>query len=435
MTVPPAADGLAGPHPVETYVRYARENNPDIQAAREHVAAACNRIPQARSLPDPTLGTTFFPEEVQTAAGAQELVMSLSQKFPWLGKLAAQADIARWNTSVARAQLAAVELSVVEEVKRAYYELYFIQQAIDITETDRRLLVDLTKIAESRYRTGAVSQQDVLRAQLEVATLDNELIRLRQQLATAQTRLARQLAVSPDTRLAAVDKLPDEQTPHDLDALYSQAVAARPELRAQLSAVCRERRAVDLAQLNYVPDATVSFSWIDTATVGISPVANGRDPYLVGLMVNLPIYRERLAAGVREAQANVRAESRRYDSLEDQTLQQVKDLFVQVETQQDLLRLFREEIIPKADQTLRVSSQAYQSGQVSFLQLVDNWRGLLRFQLTYQRLETQLRQTLAELERVVGGYEALQSATDTNATAAPGPPAPLPEIAPPNPAA
>ena len=423
----PLADRFAGPHGVETYVQYARDNNPDIQAARQRVAAASNRIPQVRSLPDPTLGMTFYPEEVQTAAGAQELALSLSQKFPWLGKLATQADMARCNTSIAQARLTATELSVVEEVKRAYYELYFVQQAIRISQSDRGLLVDLAKSADSRYRTGAVSQQDVLRAQLEVANLDAELIRLRQQLATARARLARQLHVSPDLPLAAVDTLSAEQIPGDLDALYTQAVAARPELQAQLSTVCRERRAVDLARLNYVPDATLNFSWIDTSTAGISPVANGRDPYLAGVMVNLPIHRERLAAGVREAQANVRAESRRYDSLKDQTLQEVKDLFVQAQTQEELLRLFRDDILPKADQTLRVSSQAYSSGQVGFLQLVDNWRDLLRFQLTYQRMEVQLRQTLATLERTVGGYEALQSATDA---APPELLGPLPELAP-----
>jgi cobalt-zinc-cadmium efflux system outer membrane protein len=397
----PAADGLVGPQPVETYVRYALDNNPDIQAARQRVAAARNRIPQAGSLEDPMLGI-----DTQAPPTMPEFGVNVSQKFPWLGKLETQADMARWSTSAAQAQRTAVELSVVEEVKRAYYELYFVQQAIRISETDRELLVDLTQIADSKYRTGAVSQQDVLRAQLEVANLDSELIRLRQQLSSARARLARQLHVSPDTPLGAADKLSAEQIPGDLDALYAQAVAARPELQAQLATVGRERRAVDLAGLQYYPDATVSFGWMDM------PPVMPNDPYTFGVMVNLPVYRERLAAGVREAQANVRAECQRYDSLKDQTFEEVRDLFVQVQTQQELLQLFREEILPKAEQTLRVSSQAYQSGQVGVLQLVDNWRDLLQFQLTYQRLEAQLRQTMAELERTVGGYAALQAATD-----------------------
>jgi outer membrane protein TolC len=186
--------------------------------------------------------------------------------------------------------------------------------------------------------------------------------------------------------------------------LYRQAIAARPELHAQLAAIDRDRRAVDLAQLDYFPDVTLGLTWISTSAAGISPVANGRDPLLLGVSFNVPIYRQRMEAGVRQAEAQAVADRRQYDSLKDRTLEQVKDLFVRAGSQRDLLLLFREDIIPKAKQTLQVSSQAYQTGDVDFLQLIDNWRQLLRFQLAYQRLEAQLRQTLAKLERVVGGF-------------------------------
>jgi len=167
---------------------------------------------------------------------------------------------------------------------------------------------------------------------------------------------------------------------------------------------------VERARLNYYPDPTLGLTWIDTATAGISPMANGRDAVLLGVGFNMPIYRKRIEAGVREAEAQTVADTRRYDSLKDRTAEQVKDLFVRAQSQQELLVLFREDIIPKADQTLRVSSSAYQQGEVDFLQLIDNWRQLLKFQLTEQRLMSQLRQTLASLERVVGGIDAYEEA-------------------------
>ncbi len=405
------APGLAGPNPVETYISYALTQNPDIQTARMRLEAKAFQVPQAASLQDPMMGITAFPESVQTAAGQQELLMTVSQKFPWFGKLRARSDVAELDAQVVRAQLSAVELSVIDEVKQAYYELYFVQQAIRITETDRNLLIDLTKIAESKYRTGAVSQQDVLRAQLEVSNLNHDLIRLRQELASAQARIARRLHISPDTGLLALEELPGEAIPHDLDMLYRQAIAARPELHAQLAAIDRDRRAVDLAQLDYFPDTTLGLTWVNTSTAGISPVANGRDPLLLGVTFNVPIYRKRIEAGVRQAEAQAVANRRQYDSLKDQTEEQVKDLFVKARSQQDLLDLFRDDIIPKADQTLQVSARAYQTGDVDFLQLIDNWRQLLRFQVAYQRLEAQLRQTLAKLERVVGGFAAYEQIT------------------------
>ncbi len=433
----PVVIELGGPHPVDTYIRHALTQNPDIQAARKQVEATAFRVPQASSLQDPTFKMTAYPEPVQTAAGQQELMLNVSQKLPWFGKLRAQADVAEFSTNVARAQLAAVELSVIEEVKRAYYELYFVQQAVRITEANRPLLVSLKGLAESKLRTGSVSQQDVLRAQLEVSNLEKELIQLRQELQSAQARLTRQLHISPETPVLALDQLSGEQIPADLQLLYAKAIEARPELHAYLAAIGRDRRAVERARLDYYPDPTLGLTWIDTATAGISPVANGRDAVLLGVGFNMPIYRKRIEAGVREAEAQTVADTRRYDSLKDRTQEQVKDLFVRAQSQQELLQLFREDIIPKADQTLRVSTRAYGSGDVDFLQLIDNWRQLLKFQLAYQRLESQLRQTLASLERVVGGFDAYEEATGGNAVPVefmqPPPPQAGPPLAPPEP--
>ncbi|MFT7641698.1 MAG: cobalt-zinc-cadmium efflux system outer membrane protein, partial [Pirellulaceae bacterium] len=183
------------------------------------------------------------------------------------------------------------------------------------------------------------------------------------------------------------------------------AVAARPELHAQLAAIERDQRAVALARLDYKPDVTLGLSWVDVASGGISPVANGRDSVLLSAGVNLPIYQKRLNSSVRSAEAKAVASAREYDSLRDGTLEQVTDLFAQAQSHQELLTLFHEDILPKARQTLQVSSRAYNVGEVDFLQLIDNWRQLLRYEINYRRLDATLRQTLAELERVVGGQE------------------------------
>ena len=401
--IPPPAPDLAGPHPVETYISYALSQNPDIDAARKEVDAAAYRVPQAASLRDPTFGVTVFPEPVQTAAGEQEVSLTASQQLPWFGKLGSRAAAAEADTSGARAQLAAVELEVIEQVKQAYYELYFVQKAIRITEENRRLLLDFVQIAESKYQTGKTSQQDVLRAQVEVANLDNQLIRLRQQIDSSQAKLARLLHISPEMSVRAMEQPPEQQVPDDLQRLYQQAIVGQPELHAQLAAVQRNRNKVDLARLEYYPDLTAGVTWIGTSTAGVSPVADGEDPLLLGFSVNVPIYRKRLHAGVREAESRVVAASRKYDSLRDRTAESVKDLYAQAISQYDLVRLFEEDIIPKAEQTLEVSQGAYRVDEVDFLTLIDNWQQLLRFQVSYHRIESQLQQTLARLERVVGG--------------------------------
>lgn len=404
-TVNPVATDLEGPHSVEEYIQYALSQNPDIQAARKRVEANAYQVPVASSLQDPNLGMTFYPEQVQTASGPQEFALNISQKFPARGKLNAQGELAESQTNETRAQLAAVELATVAKVKRAYYELYFIQQTINVTEADKQLLVEIRDVANVRYKTGKVSQQDLLRAELEISNVENELIRLEQKLVSGQAKLARLLHISPQTKLLALEHIEPGSLPADLDWLQRQAIASRPELHAQLATLEKDRQALNLARLAYKPDVTLGATWIDVGSTGVSPVANGNDSFLITAGINLPVYRKKLDSAVRSAEAKAVSTARTYDSLKDETLEEVADLFAQAKSQQDLLTLFSEDILPKARQTLEVSSQAYNTGEVDFLQLVDNWRELLRFEVSYLRLEASLGQSLAELERVIGGID------------------------------
>jgi outer membrane protein, heavy metal efflux system len=402
--VSPVISHLEGPHPVEDYINYALGQNPDIHVARKKMEAYAHLVPVAASLQDPTVGMTAFPSQVQTAAGQQEFALGVNQQFPLGGKLGVRAELAESQTNLARAQLAAIELATIADVKRDYYEIYFIQQAIRVTEADQQLLIEIRDVANTRYKAALTSQQDLLRAELEISEVENELIIFRQRLESAQALLARELHIAPQTKVRALETVSAEQIPRDLEWLQREAIASRPELHAQLAALDRDQQAADLERLEYIPDVTLGATWIDVASAGISPVSNGQDSFLLTAGINLPIYRKRLSSSVLSAEATAVSTARAYDSLRDATLEEVMDLFVQTQSQNDQLILFREDILPKARQTLEVSSQAYNTGEVDFLQLIDNWRQLLRYEVSYYRLEASLRQTLAELERVVGGY-------------------------------
>ena len=416
----PVFPELTGPRPVEEYVGFALSQNPRIQAARKRLEARGFRVPQAASLEDPMVGVNgypFYPYVLQTAGGVSTYNLMASQKLPWPGKLEAQSQAAEAEVDMARAELAAAELEVIEQVKRTYFELYFVQRSLSITEHSRELLVQMGDVADVKYQNGTVSEQDLLRVQVEVSNVEAELIRIRQQLQGVRARLAQLLHVSPDTPLLAVEQLPEEQLPEDLERLYAQAIAARPELHAQLAAIRRDRHRVDLARLQYFPDVTLSGMWGGMSNSGASsPVADGIGMFNLGAQVNVPLYRKKLAAGVHEAEAQAVSSAREYDALKDRTAAEIKDLFTMAISQRDLVKLFRSDIVPKSEQTLKVSFEAYRTGQTDFLQLLDNWRELLKYQIMLHQQESQLRQTLSTLERVVGGAVPSAEAADSRAS-------------------
>ncbi len=420
----PIQSDLAGPHAVDEYVAFALSQNPEIQVKRKQVEAAAMRVPQAASLQDPMVDITgypFYPYVPQQVGGRVTYEVMASQQVPWFGQLRTKASAAEAEVDAARAELAMAELEVLEQVKRAYYEVYVVQSSIEITKQSRKLAVEFSQIAETKYRTGTVDQQDLLRAQLEVSNTDAELVRMQQELQSAQARLARLLHVSPDTPVRALAELPVEHLPDDVERLYSLAIEARPDLHAQLAMIRRDRRNVDLARLEYFPEFTFKAGWGDMTTYkAMSPEADGIGMLGVGLGANIPIYRKRLDAGVHEAEAQTVASARQYDALRDKAQEEVKDLFAQLTSQEQLLALFRTDILPKAEQTLNVSTTAYQTGRIDILMLIDNWKLLLQYRIGQMRLEAQLRQTLASLERAVGGV-SLASAAATTASVLPAP--------------
>lgn len=395
----------SAPHPASFYVQRALERNPEILAAQRSVAAQAEVIPQVTALDDPLLVDSFQPiddNSVQTAAGRGPNTLSLSQRFPWFGKLRVRGEVAEQETKIALTRLAKAQLKVAEDVNLAYDEVYFNQRAIQITEENEKLLKDLLKFAEARFRTGQTSQQDVLRAQVELERLRDRLITLRRQLRQAQADLAKLLHTSPesDLKVAGLD-VPSART--GIERLYAVAVRCRPELQERLHAIVRDERAGELARLQYYPDMTVGVGWqAITGNEALSRVANGNDNVAFTVGVNLPIWRDKLRAGVSEAEHRVVASARRYDSTRDDTFRQIKRLVVQVRALDQQIVLFRDSIIPKAEQTLQVSTADYRVGKVDFQQIIDNWSDLLLFQIQLVRLEATLAQTFASLERVVG---------------------------------
>ena len=433
-TLPPEAE-LSGPHPVGFYVQLALERNPELLAAQRAVAAEAETIPQVTSLEDPMLTDTFWPDPAhspQTASGRMGNSLMLTQEFPWLSKLRVRGEVAEQETKIALTQLTQAQLEVTEEVHLAYYDISYYQQAVRITEANEALLADLVEFARIRFRTGG-SQQDVLRAELELERLRNQLIELRRQLRVAQADLAGLLHASPDVEPLAAEPLVLPPSPRRIERLYEVAVHCRPELQERLHAIVRDQRRRELAALDYNPDFSAGASWdYMTTDQAIAPTADGFDNFGLIVGVSLPVWRDRLRAGVREAEHRAVQSARSYDAERDDTFRQIRRLIAQADASERQIRLFRESIVPKAEQTLRVSIAEYRTGGVSFLQVIDNYSELLTFQIQLARLETGLGQALASLERVVG----CQLAALPDAAAAPGPVlAPAPdELPPPAPA-
>ena len=404
---PPLPESLPpiGQLPVDYFVDVAVSNHPRIRAARARVAAASSRVPQARSLEDPLLSNSFYPisdQALQTAAGRAGNTLSLLQKYPWPEKRWTKEAIACREVQIASAKLAQLELEVEEMVRLAYYELWFAGRATEITEQNREIAIELIKIAEARNAAGG-SGQDVLRAQLQVDSLDERLIGLRRQKAIAQADLAALIQQPAMVGIEPVDQINVSGVPAHLDALFAAAQQCSPRLQEQRWIVSRDRQKQQLACLNKYPDFVFGAGWQTiTETDAVSAVANGHDNvnFMVGL--TLPIWKNRINASIREASAEVVASSREFNDARDDTFRQIRRLTEQAYAADEQLRLYNDRILPRAKKTLKLASADYRGRRVDFGEVADGFTELLMFELQVARAQAALAGTVAQVERVVG---------------------------------
>ena len=157
-------------HPLlEEFVGEALRHHPGLQEAIARYRAGLQKTTQVTSLPDPNFKFTQFIRSVETRVGPQLNVFSLSQKFPWFGKLDRKGQVALREAAALYQMYRAEERQVIAEVKRTFYELAYIDRALEITREEESLLDHYERLSQARYSQGQGLQQAVIKVQAEIS--------------------------------------------------------------------------------------------------------------------------------------------------------------------------------------------------------------------------------------------------------------------------
>jgi cobalt-zinc-cadmium efflux system outer membrane protein len=399
----PEAWSLPDEPNLDDYIREALQRNPAIRRAVRDVQVLGYRVPQVTSLDDPIV--TFLPptgDMIQTAAGRIAGGVGVSQKLPFPEKLSTRGRIAEQAVRMALDTLADIRIRTIANAQKAYYRYYLAHVSIQITKTSEQLLRQIRDVAAARYRAGVATQQDVLRAEVELYGLTNELITLRQQQATAAARLNTLINRQVDAPLPAPAGFELAAIEWQLSDAMARAVASNPQLARLQDKIIRDLEVIRLARLNWVPDITVGYSYTFISDSGVSPVATGDDAWNLAFNLNVPIWWKRLRARVLEGNAQVLSSVEEYEELRNLIFFGLQDTLVKIDTQYRQGILFRDLIVLRAWQTVEVSVSSYQTGKIEFTALIDNWRKWLDFSLAYHRALAALEQEFADLQQLLG---------------------------------
>ncbi len=404
--LPAQPSAIESANGLQALIAQALATNPEIRAARQKVASVRNRIPQVTALDDPMLGNTFWPihdQALQTAGGRVAHQFALTQKVPWPSKLDARGAVAAREVRIAQAEVAKAEREVIEAVRLAYYELWLADALIQIVEDNKELVSDLITVSEARYKAGG-SQQDILRAELEGDKLEDQLISLRRQKEQARADLGTLVRQPMALMPVAYGELNVSRVAPQLEVLVAGAEQCNPTLQGLAAEIARDRAKESVACLEQYPDFQLGlgYSIVSDDSSVISPVANGHDNINFTVGITLPIWRDKINAGIREAAYQRNSTINRHEAERDRLRGKLRRQVAAAYAAEEQLELFRDRLVPRTEQTLEIATADYQGEKADFTDLVDIYRELLTYQVQVARTKATLASTLARIERTVG---------------------------------
>lgn len=388
---------------LEDYLKLAALKNPGLKAAFEQWKVAVEQIPQVKSLPDPRFTYGYFIEEIETRVGPQRNRLEIMQTFPWFGKIEARADAAAAAAKAARQRYEAAKLKLFFEVKDAFYEYAYLARAIEIARENLELIKHFEEVARTRYMAASVGHPDVIRAQMELARLEDHVKTLDDLRVPIMARLNAVLDRSTFSMLPWPEKEEQQTIEIDRQKVVQMLRTQNPELRALDFELEAARSRVDLAKKKFWPDIGVGLGWTDTGSAMNPGIRDsGKDPIILMFTMNVPIWRESYKASEIQARAIVRKTTQQKKETENKIIARVQQVLYDYEDSYRKIGLYGDVLVPKAQELLGASETAYRAGTVDFLSLINAQQKLLEFQLEYERVVSNHQQRRAELEVLVG---------------------------------
>jgi len=396
------------PPALGTLVRTALQENPGLAEAEAAWKAALQRVRVVSALPDPSLVVTAFVQSVETRVGPQEAAILFLQRFPWFGKLSAAGQAALEGALDKAWTWRSLQRDVVLQVKKTFYDIGHLAEALQITEEDLSTLRRFEAVALTRYGTGKGIQQNVIKVQSEMTRLNERKIVLLRQRDVARKRMARLTGRPLGEMDMGSGNGPVVIVEPRIDDLYAQVRQNREELQASLHALRARSQETRLAKKRYAPDLSLGLNYIvvgdrtDPAGILNPPAGNGEDAIGVMAGINIPLWFHKTRAGVEEARLRENGARAAYARQEDSVLFELQDAYITLESVQEQLALYEHALLPQAEQSLESSESAYKTGKVSFLELLDSERFRLNVRYGYARVKAEVLTAQAQMERALG---------------------------------
>jgi len=403
-----ASQLLAGHYTLPTIEILTLLRNASIRAAENRFRAASESFSQISSLDTILRQYSAFTEGIMTGVGPRKGKDPVAMKFPFPGVTALKGQMVNQEVTAAREAVEIARRDALTEARKIFWDLQYIGKSRIITRETLDLLDQLEEVATTRYEGGKTSFQDVIKIRIQRKTLNEELITLRETERNLHAALRKVLNLPPSSPVGSLRPLNPMKPIPSQKVLETMALENRQELRQMRARIGKMERMIELAETMIVPSYGLNLSLYDdeaVSTVGSSAMQESFPVTIAASrgagLPRMPWYGTQ-DAFLRQARKNLVGLKAELTDSESVTISMVRNRWFDLDRARREIILYRDTVVDLSEAAMDVSTRGYESGAVSFADVISSYTMWLKAKLTLERKRSDFGIAWAELERVVG---------------------------------
>jgi len=383
-------------------IREALKNNPEIHVAEARINVAKHKIPQATSLADPMFMVGYenegtdslytFGSQTRGMPADSRWMLSLSQMFPYPGKLALRGEMAARDAESLKAMADATRLATEVRVKELYYDLLLAYANIDLITDQAALFSRVEDAALARYTAGMAPLQEVLMAQTEKYMLLEKEEMEKQKIQSLKAMLNAAVGRDALSPLGRPEKPQNAIHNYRLDELIRMSYDRYPMIKSREKMASAAEVKIQMAKKEYYPDFTIGAGYFARSS-------QFPDMWNLTATINIPIFHKtKQREAVLEAEASLLEARRNVEATKLMTSSALRDNHAMLKSAENLMALYRDGLIPKAYQGFELALAGYVTGKIEAITAITRLKALIDYEFLYWRQFTDRQKAAARLD-------------------------------------
>lgn len=403
-----AVDELKETFSLETLEALTLLRNPGIESARNNVRASLESFSQVTNLDEILRQYSVFTEGLMTGVGPMKGAEPPKTRFPFPGVTALKGQAVDQAVRAAVEELEIARRDAVTEVRKTFWNLVYLRQARRITAETLNLFRNLESVANSRYQSGKTSFQDVIKIGIRTHILEEDLTTLAERQRNLEIVLLELLDLPPESDIGRPENRTPAKTLPSLKRLYAIAEERRQELRRMRAMIGRTERMVEMAETMVLPSFSLELSAYQDAPMQQVGSAAPKPAFPTATQASrgsgLPLnpWYGRNDAWIRQTRENLAALRANLRKAEAATDKMVRMAWFALDKALRETALYENTVVDLSRSALDVSTRGYESGTVSFADVIGSYTTWLEVRTSLARKQSDIGVARAELEQVVG---------------------------------